>query len=1614
MLSSLRFSIYTIACITLFFTSSRSYCASLTLGEIITINNYDTNNPETKYYSGLICGAKTYDNPEIQLANTYTYSFAMTDLTGENLSQIDLDPNSYPNYKKTINQENFTSHFSLSCKALLDGTDSYSQVKTIGNPVGFAYNLPNGFQNKLINNKIDMLCSVSVNAARTTSTKLVPNDPIVSFMDGNLFKPKWNTGQGSYAASAQAESAGTAIPTCVYNDGCFIWDGGNNDFLANTIYDNKLIFLHNLNSYPVSDIYGYIGCKDGFLPASDPNETGIKLTCTYIPATTTSPSYFIKNTQPASETCVKGCKLKNENNNLKNTDYEKKDYIGIIDGNSVKVSCVSGFEVETSSTLTPPSNFDCKISDDGNFSSTSDDLDIGVRTDTANRKSCTAGYIETKSQEITENGWIKTCETRVREVDWDPLVNPNLINQFLSYERVANVNVGDSIISRAVTKEVIKIPDCEFWSIDYLTKTNCLERDNCSSQAGCGYLGILIFNQDPVTGWLKTYNSFYIGNKKVKYFTNLAQTHTTKTCTYTNTRTKKIEVTTTNKRYCLDNNSTCNVLNPVENEVQITSENESVPTSFNLSCNNNTVSGLAKCIPSSCPLPTDRNFKVTSISNGITDTLIECRQGYAILNTQETGFLASCSNGVLSYKSQKGTPLTTEEFNDYTCTNKCSLESLKNINPLTTKIYYNQTLVVQNDNTLAISSIFPNQKLTVQCFQSNNVMYDNYEVVCGSDGLLSGYRGCNKTSIQCNKGDGTLGSTTDFQATSNGTATLSSNQLYTINCNNDYYDNTINSNSSSFNIRCLDGLLYKDIGGKIFNTIPKCVKKCKVSSISQITNATATLDGRVLNTNILSNEIVDPFSKMKLSCPSVSGEGDFSFVDSDGSYKKTLVAICKTNGIFGISDFSGQAFCRKAGCFNGDITFVNLNTYPLPDSYLNSYTSNMMQLECPFGFERFMTPEKPAMCKNGKWIGDKIIGCKPKPSVNDEKPIVTPSLLSASIKKSITININSISNAKITGGTLLKDSSGKATQYIKIKEGESITAKCMNNYYFVDSSSNYSSQKTYTVISGRINFSSLDKCRRFVSLSRLTSGADVSVYAKFSPTSNYVFLLPSSTVPEGTIVSVKCNTLNYGFIQTNSTSYEALALENGMFDKEYGNCVQNYQWCSTTSLKNLIDFKSIDLNDFNTRSSANPYFENGKVFSLKSVLGYNSPTQPICMNGKWNKATQAQLTKTPTPYRAFKNCMSDPFTGNYNDQGKLFNEYVKPYSSTKTTFMEGESIYLTCDTSTSDKIEPAGDYSDPCPNSKISGKCILSTCQNGSWSNSIYCHKWIKVAIGVFDSRGNITDNIKNKRQKLYPITINPNSLALAVAMNASNGNGFDSGDITTSYGTTRMYRYGYDGSADGEVLTDASPATDLIPLRWCGDVRDEYSYLTLATGTSNEIVENLKKDYPNKIKDNDGDSLYFSSLLLNEQSINLRCDNSSAYLALRSQQSSVVNDTPTAQNSPAGVYCWSGYCFSYDKREFRTTLDKVYMLPNKATKSFQITPNQSSFYSDEHSYKSDVAHLLYVHCLDQSQKFLSQGVKDLRSSTVKFTGYYACQDITPNNALTWGVDYNGDDSVWY
>jgi hypothetical protein len=89
-------------------------------------------------------------------------------------------------------------------------------------------------------------------------------------------------------------------------------------------------------------------------------------------------------------------------------------------------------------------------------------------------------------------------------------------------------------------------------------------------------------------------------------------------------------------------------------------------------------------------------------------------------------------------------------------------------------------------------------------------------------------------------------------------------------------------------------------------------------------------------------------------------------------------------------------------------------------------------------------------------------------------------------------------------------------------------------------------------------------------------------------------------------------------------------------------------------------------------------------------------------------------------------------------------------------------------------------------------------------------------------------------------------------------------------------------------------------------------------------------------------------------------------------------------------------------------------MLPNKATQSFQLTPNQSSFYSDEHSYKSDVAHLLYVHCLDQSQKFLSQGVKDLRSSTVKFTGYYACQDITTNNASAWGVDYNGDDSVWY
>jgi hypothetical protein len=1685
----------------------------------------------------------------------------------------------FSNYQKIFSSLGFNAV----CKKALSAINSYGKTKTIASTAIGIVSGTGAFSGKVINDKINMQCRVSQD-----DNGLNKAGQLFISTTGTLFSPT----NSSYQISQESES-GNNLFRCIYGDGCFIWSGGSNDFLANTKYDNKLLFLKNLSNFPTNNIYDYIECKDGYLPQSNPDGTRIKVSCSAKVATSSSPSYFIKDPQPFEETCQKGCKQTNANKELKNTEYENKDYIGIIDQNNRTINCKDGYEVEANYDKPAlPSNFNCVINDNGDFSSLSDDLDVGfIRNDSPNRKSCHFGYIETKSVEITSDGWLKTCESRVRPVQWD--------KSFL------NVNVFDSVIVESISKEVAKKPACGFWDyVNPLKAPDCTQRALCETFTGCALTGSNLISP------------FYIGDDKMRYLTPLAPSHVTKTCTLTNANRKKIDVTTYTKKYCKDgyanksvitdlfnysgaskeqinrcnalmstgislvkyksnlqqnintlstlknncywtdstlltgsngslldeptsldnfkfiigvflpqeksgsvkyypspwttitkyysylgkiesfniglitdynrtlqkycssipkdrsvgdywpsdsntkfdgvtlktllerywqvqsdmqpvidtlnealeqaddvwgeclefkaNNNTflCNTDNSTVSTTQ-SSGGSSAETKFAITCNNGIITGLQKCIPSYCNLPKTLNYKTTQVINGEQDVAIDCISGYSILPSRETGFLASCINGELSYKSKDGKSITNSEIKSYVCVKPCYTDVFKNIDSSTTKIYYNQDLLFKPDGTAAKEYLFEKQKVVVKCVDNKNTEFDSYEAFCTSNGTFDDYRGCGKTTIQCKGADGSVGSTNDFFAATSDSQTLASNQAYTIQCSDGYYSNTINSTLGTFSVRCLDGKLFKDVGGKLVDSLPKCIKKCKASSLSNFGNVDANLDGKPLNLNIDSPSIVDPFSKIKLTCQEFSGN-EYGFVDSDGSYKKTVAATCKVNGTFGTIDFFGQPVCTKVGCPVSEITFVNTTSYPLSKDYTNSYTTNFHQLECPSGYERFMTPSKIPLCKNGKWIGDKILGCRPKEDPEDKKPQT-----GADFNKGLTlkININAVVNASLYGGTKVIDNNGNPTAFVKLKENESIVAKCNTDYYFATPDGQKSQTRTFTVSGGKIGFTSLDKCRRFLSIDRLAVSANINVYTKPSSTSQMVLVPKGTMVPAGTQLIVKCEPLDgsdMGFLGANSTQYHVTGLENGMFDNEYADCIKEYKQCSNASLATFIDSTSINMTDFNTMIAKVPYTQNRENVPLKANNGYNSPLQPVCQNGTWDRVAQAQLTKTPKPYRAFKNCTSDAFSGGYQDANKLFNKYTKPYEGTKITFMEGESIYLTCNTSSSDIIEHANDYFEECPNAKISGKCAASTCRNGVWSNKIECHKWIKIALGVLNRTNQPTNNIENKTQYSIsnPIFIPKNSLAIASAMENSDSNNFDTYDDTIGYGTQRMY---VNNNVQSDTFLDPrptyTPPASLVPsitnwsiragdVSWCSSPPPQQGYyLMLNFGNSNQIVENLKTDYPNKIKDGDGESIYFSSLLLENNQINLRCNESNAYLALRASRFS-SHEVGFARYAAAGSYCAFGGCFDYDAREFRTILDSVSIVPDKQNETFQLTPNISSYYTDGHIYASKVAHLLYVHCLD------SRYWTDRTFSN--FVGYYKCNDVKENNASSWGVGYTG------
>jgi len=1694
----------------------------------------------------------------------------------------------FPNYQKIYS----TLSFNTSCKKALSATNGYGKVKTVAStPIGIISN-NDTFGGKVVNDVVKMQCVVSTRSSDGVSFNT--GGELVFSTTGLGVESIYN----SYAKSKESES-GNELLRCIYGDGCFIWSGGSDDFLANTKYDNKLLFLKNLSNFPTNNIYDYIECKDGYLPQSNPDGTRIKVSCTAKLATIKSPSYFVKDTQPFEETCQKGCKQINTNKELKNTEYENTDYIGMIENTSRVVQCKDGYEVDANyDKPTLPTNFNCIINDNADFSSSNDDLDIGLaQNDSSNRKSCHFGYVETKSAEITSDGWLKTCESRVRPVAWD--------GTFL------NVNIFDPIIAKTISQEVMKKPVCTFSEyLNVLISADCTQRALCGTFTGCALLGTNILSK------------YYIGDVKMKYLSPLASSHITKTCTSTNANRKKIAVTTFNKKYCKDNYAKksivtdildmtgaskeetyrCNslmstgmslikyksnlkqnidilnnfkkncywtdstlltgqngslldkpisldnfkfitgvflpqeksgsvkyypspwttitkyysylgkiesfnvglitdynrtlqkycssipkdrsvndywlsdsntkfdgvtlktllgrywqvqadmqplidLLNEAINEADDTwaiceefkannntflcndnnqtvsttqfSGGSSAETKFAITCNNGAITGLQKCIPSYCNLSTTSHYKTTKIINGEQDVAIDCMNGYSILPSKETGFLASCINGELSYKSTTGKSISAEEVKSYVCVRPCYTDVFKNIDTTTTKIYYNQDLLFKADGTTVKEYLFEKQKLIVKCIDNKNVEFDSYETFCTSNGTFDDYRGCGKTTIQCKGADGSVGSSNDFFSATSDSQTLANNQAYTIQCSDGYYSNTINSTLGTFSVRCLDGKLFKDIGGKLVDSLPKCIKKCKASSLSSFGEIDATLDGKALKLEVDSSNIVDPFSKVKLTCQEFSGN-EYGFVDSDGTYSKTLAAICKVNGTFGTIDFSGQPVCKKVGCPVSEIIFVNTSSYPLSIDYLNSYTTNFHQLECPSGYERFMTPSKIPLCKNGKWIGDKILGCRPKEDPEDKKPQTA-----ANFNKGLTlkININAVANAVLNGGTGVIDSNGNPTGFVKLKENESIVAECKTDYYFATPDGQKSQTRTFTVSGGKIGFTSFDKCRRFLSVDRLAVSANINVYTKPSSTSQMILVSKGTIVPAGTQLTVKCEPVDgsdMGFLGASSTQYDVTALENGMFDNEYPDCIKEYKQCSNASLTTYIDSTSINMTDFNTMIAKVPYTPNGENVPLKANSGYNSPLQPVCQNGNWDRVSQAQFTKTPKPYRAFKNCTSDAFSGSYQTANKLFNKYTKPYEGTKITFMEGESIYLACNTSNTDLIEHANDHFDSCPNTKILGKCAASTCHNGVWSNKIECQKWIRISLGVLNSSNQPTNNINNTTQYSIsnPIVIPKNSLAIASAMENSDGNNFDTYDDTIGYGTQRMY---VNNNVQSDTFLNSQPTytppASLVPsitnwstragdVSWCSSPPPaQGSYLMLNFGRSDQIIENLKTDYPNKIKDGDGESIYFSSLLLENDQIKLRCNDSNAYLALRASRFS-YNEVGFARYSAAGWYCAFGGCFDYDSREFRTILNSVSMIPDRQNETFQLTPNTSSYYTDGHLYASKVAHLLYVHCLE------SRYWADRTFSN--FVGYYRCNDVEENNASSWGVGYTGNYANYY
>ncbi len=1449
---------------------------------------------------------------------------------------------------------------------------------------------------------------------------------------------------------AKTGDSGNNLLKCNYQDGCFIWGSS----LANTEYQDKLLFLKNNLGYPQKNIYTNITCKQGFLSTRDPDSVSIELKCDIM--NSSSMKVFNKSQQAASEYCVSGCWVQNSSSENKfiNTTFENKDFVGVYANQPRDVTCKDGYEIELDAQQDLP-QINCTRNSLGVTSSYN-----------PNYQECSGpGKIKLPDREIPyrrleklTDGTIKDCYTEVQCVKWDYLLTSE-------YGSLVQRNINNDVpwylsapYGAAFTSCVAAFPAALAWEGSvYAGANNSFLDGFYQGMLPCiGYeLGpipyyppvyVTGFEVPPITEpifGLTIVPGFSIGREKCEvgryysfgdapslFYTYIPESHFREVCTYKKNNSVDTEVTYygySNLQGCVDGASqyycpaarNYMISKGDSNSNQYTTPPSSLKTeswtsninenyipekTFTLNCQNGYVTGYKKCVPSFCYLPEGQGYKKTKYSNSRAWQDVNCTDGLYIIRQPdgtgtdyifENGFQAKCYNGTLSYQRLDGTSITPEEASTYKCESVCKLDNIAKdktmktifkgnyindskatpssgtcdsngkVNPLDSGICIADQITntyrflpcdsngnpkVANSgiclkNSRGVYDFAPSvvvdknlflregQSLNVKCTDANNNEYNSYNATCNANSGFNGLIGCTQINLTCG------GKTNIFYATKiTESKTLTEGSFYDVNCGEGYYSGFAGSDKTTMTFKCLNNTLYfLTPSGLLSTLLPQCTRKCPLKNLLQYGDVKAKFDDKSFLILPTSKELIEPMTKPTITCNSLIGE-EWGFVDSNGNSTNSVKTVCNSTGDYQVLGFSGIAKCVNLGCKNSEILFMNSFKNPVPQSYRESVTNHLKQIECPFGYRRIANGFKPAVCIAGTWKGDKAIECIIDPATPESrKPQI-----GASVSKYLSVKIrnNIIPNATISGGEVIQDSSG--VKILKLNEGDKLNASCNTGYAFYIDQTTSINAKNFTVTNGKLGITSADRCLKLVSLDKITKN-DSKVIVSISGTTTR--LQAGAAIKPGTELKVECDNTGQatsdaiGIIEAASTSYTTTVLENGTLSNDFGTagkvCVSDYKQCSVENLATLIDFTSIDQASFTEKTSGKYYIPNGSVVPLVAKTGFSGPIIPKCVSGFWDrgpKTTGATTTAplNPKPYRAFASCSSEPYEGYYADSGKKFNKDIMPYAKAKRTFKDGESIFLKCKY---DEYDFANDSMDCPEGTGLSGKCGASTCVNGKWSNDIKCMTWITINVG--DDATYFEDTDKYLYNYIN-LPLQEDNLFIAYQSKDKYGNDLNGPPkITGSYNYSpsdlNNAKYSVNKPLLGIITADRYTKVPFFGTysaiydskyyaggtNW-DDGYDGYTsgnpvlpWAEIDFGKSNEVIDNLISDYPSvarKIPNNTFQIKVSSDAFGN--SFNLRCNNSGAYLVYRAHFANAIDGTN---------------CDNYIRRRFRT-----YYMPAK------------------------------------------------------------------------------------